>query len=73
MNHPPFRPALPIIIPDASSMEGAHRLARFVEATWRDAGHRVRAEVIPEPGSDGRFTYRLPDLINGLPRPARRQ
>lgn len=72
MTHPPFRPALPLIIPDASSMEGAHRLARFVEATWRDAGHRVRVEVIAEPGAEGRFTYRLPELVNGLP-PARRQ
>ena len=48
----------------------ARLLARSIEATWADSGHRVQCRVTPIRNEEGRILcYAITsDLRNGLPR-----
>lgn len=57
------------------SKKRAKTLARRIEEAWAEQGYEVECIVKPVHGEDGRvacYSVVCPDLVNGLPRGARR-
>ncbi len=63
-------------VQDSCTKEGAKRLARMIEAYWRDRGYIVQTSIIHGPHMDearGAHKAVRSDMDNGFPRTAARK